>query len=98
MWATSLEKNMNINFCKISVAMFVVPAIKHLLINLDSRGRSRDPEEALGVQALLLNVTDELGGTEKDSDPSENASTQGLWCLTFCSMNGTLVPGIRFWS
>lgn len=53
--------------------MFVVPAIKHRLTNLDSRGRSRDPEEALGVQALLLNVTDELGGTEKDSDPSKNA-------------------------
>lgn len=45
--------------------MFVVAAINHLLINLDSRGRSRDPEEALGVQALLLNVTNELGGTEK---------------------------------
>lgn len=46
---------------------------KYLLINLDSGGCSRDPEEALGVQALLLNVSDELGGTEKDSDPSENA-------------------------
>lgn len=25
-------------------------------------------------------------------------SAVGLSCLTFCSMNGTLVPGIRFWS
>lgn len=68
--------------------MFVVAAI-----NLDSRGRSRDPEEALGVQALLLNVTDELGGTAKDSDPSENA-----WGWTFNPIKaGSLVSPFAVW-
>lgn len=62
-----------INFYQMSAVRFLVAAISRLLINLDSGGGSRDPEEALGAHAQLLNVTDELGGTEEDSDHSENA-------------------------
>lgn len=73
MWATSLQQNMKTNFYKMCVVLFLAAAINRRFINLDSGGRSWDPEEALGVQALLLNVTDELRGEEEDSLPSENA-------------------------